>query len=587
MGKKVSLSLDIGGTWIKGTTIECELLDHVLKGISSMPVNSRNIKRVKSNLSQNASTGMLIEALKQLFSSLLTPDMELCGVGISTAGVVDYAGKEILFTATHLSPLKDNSWVHWISRYLDTPVVLINDADAVTVGAAALGYLKGYRTIGVMPVGTGLGFTVWRNGRRWNPHFCYTLLGCVSTPDGSFDELASVVSFTDKHPDHDLLALFDKKEYHATVNTYLDQLVSIIHTSYYIYHTDEILIGGGLADAVREAGFQLEERMNEKLAARPLLDGKIQTVRLLHEGNLLPLLGAALVGYGENAAKKMQQKKAYRSFETEKAYNKLLKLEEMGIPALVNLLWNAEQEAGSTLNHSLEDISEVAGKMVQSLQAGGRLIYVGAGTSGRLAAIDTVELACTFGVPRDRVLTLIAGSVADAAFDIEMQFEEDASSVPDMLMAAVCRNDIVIGISVSGSAYYVQSALAYAKQVGAYSVMIQEGERHYTFCDKNIALRSGHEIIAGSTRMKAGTATKKVLNFLSTATMIRLGKVHGCFMTNVECINEKLILRALHILKSLFGLSDEEALKLLEERQNNLNEAINHYIKSKNLPLTT
>ena len=575
MKRKVTLSIDIGGTWIKGAVIDCATLDEVLNSHSFAFFSTRIINKVRSNLSHGASVDVVIDALKQLFSTILTPDLDVCGVGISTAGVVDYEGSKILFTAPHLSPLKDNSWVKWISSYLDTPVVLVNDADAVTVGASSLGYLKGYRTVGIMPVGTGLGFSVWRNGRRWNPFFNYTLMGCISTPSGTFDQLASVVSFADSHPDKDVIALFNDEKYKTALDSYMDNLVHIIQSAYYMYHTEEILLGGGLADAAIAADFPMDERLNALMDNQPLVDGRKQKVHLLREGNKLPLLGAALVGYGEAVANKMRRKKEYGSFGTEKAHDASLHLDKMDTSSLVNLLWNTEQEAGLALSDSMKDISEVADKIVNSLEAGGRLIYVGAGTSGRLAAIDTVELACTFGFPRDRVLTLIAGSVADAAFDIETNFEEDASAIPEMLTASVTKKDIVIGITVSGSAYYVQSALAYAKFIGAHSILIQEEyDTTYSFCDKIIALRTGGEVIAGSTRMKAGTATKKVINFLSTTAMIRMGKVHGTFMTNVECINEKLIHRAQYILRNLYGISEEKALSILSKSQYSLTDAI-------------
>lgn len=576
MKRKVTISLDIGGTWIKGAVISCDVVDKILDTNSFSCFDILTVSRVRSSLSQDAPVEIFIEALKQLFSEILVTDMEVCGVGISTAGVVNYEGSGIVFTAPHLSPLKDNCWVHWISEYLDTSVVLANDADAVAIGAASLGYLKNYQTVGIMPVGTGLGFTVWRNGRRWNPFFSYTLLGCITTPSGTYDQLASAVSFGNLHPEGDIQALFKDKKYAAEVDLYLNKLVHIIQSTYYIYHTEEILLGGGLADAAIAAGFPLVEHLNTLLNTQPLLDGKRQTVRLLQEGNTLPLLGAALLGYGEAMVRKNRQGKDYSSFSTEQAYDPSLDLEKMDSSELIKLFWRTEQEAGTALYYSLNDISEVSDKIVELLQAGGRLIYVGAGTSGRLAAIDTVELACTFGFPRDKMITLIAGSVADAAFDIEMNFEEDASAVPEMLMAFVNKKDIVIGISVSGSAYYVRSALAYAKSIGAYSVIIQEeaDDGNNLFCDKVIALRTGGEVIAGSTRMKAGTATKKVLNFLSTTAMIRLGNVHGTFMTNVECINKKLLLRAQRILMSLYALSEEEALLLLKTTQNSLSKAI-------------
>ncbi|MDR1623711.1 MAG: N-acetylmuramic acid 6-phosphate etherase [Tannerellaceae bacterium] len=576
MKRKVTISLDIGGTWIKGAVIDCGILDKILESNSFTYFKTEAVGKAGSNLSQDAPVAVFIEALKELFSGILTTDMDICGVGISTAGVVNYEGSGIIFTAPHLSPLKDNSWIHWISEYLNTEVILVNDADAVAIGAASLGYLKGYKTVGIMPVGTGLGFTVWRNGRRWNPFFSYTLMGCISVPMGTYDQLASAVSFAKRHPEGDMHALFKDEKYAETTDLYLNNLVHVIQSSYYIYHTEEILLGGGLADAATAAGFPLAERLNVLLDKQPLLDGKKQRVRLLQEGNTLPLLGAALVGYGEAGVRGKKRRKNYDSFSTERAYDSSLNLGKMDSSKLIELFWKTEQEAGAALHHSIKDISDTADRIVSSLQTGGRLIYVGAGTSGRLAAIDTVELACTFGFPRDGVITLIAGGLADAAFDIEMNFEEDASAVPEMLIASVNKRDIVVGISVSGSAYYVQSALAYAKFIGAGSILIQEeaDDGNNSFCDKVISLHTGGEVISGSTRMKAGTATKKVLNFLSTTTMIRLEKVHGIFMTNMECINEKLLLRAQHILMSLYNLPEKEALALLESTGNSLNEAI-------------
>lgn len=134
---------------------------------------------------------------------------------------------------------------------------------------------------------------------------------------------------------------------------------------------------------------------------------------------------------------------------------------------------------------------------------------------------------------------------------------------------------------LSGTAAYVLSALAYAKTVGAYTVMIQERDlADLPYCDCNIALKTGSEIIAGSTRMKAGTATKKILNFMSTSLMIRLGRVHGTFMTEMECLNNKLVKRAVRILTSLYNISADEALKLLNRFDLQLNKVVN-FLESK------
>lgn len=571
---QVALSLDIGGTWLKGAVYSYDELQRVSL-CRQLPQPLKEVK-VKSNLHDTEMEDSFLASLKTLTGLLVSTDMQLSSIGISTAGVVNYAGTQMKYTASHLSALKDSYWIEWMKKEFGIPVILVNDANATMIGAAALGYLKGFKTIGVMPVGTGLGFSVWRNGRLWTPYFSYTLLGCISTSTGSYDQWASVVGLANKYPGIDLLNLFSQDRYKKDVDNYLEGLRLIIQSAYYIYHTEEILIGGGLADLVVVANYPLEERLNVRLAMSPLVDGTIQKVRLLQEGNKLPLLGAALLGKGEAITQSKKCVKSYRDFSTEKAYDNSLRLEKMDPGSLIRLLWKTEEEAGLALERSLKDLLEVVENMVQRLSGGGRLIYVGAGTSGRLAAIDTVEIACTFGFPRDKVLTFISGGVADASIDIETGFEEDASSIPEMLMASVCKEDVVVGISVSGSAYYVQSALAYAKQEGAYSVIIQEEDVDgLLFCDKVVALRTGYEVIAGSTRMKAGTATKKVLNFLSTTTMILLGRVHGCYMTELECVNKKLVSRALSILKALCDLSDEEALRLLEKFDFSLNKVLN------------
>ena len=165
--------------------------------------------------------------------------------------------------------------------------------------------------------------------------------------------------------------------------------------------------------------------------------------------------------------------------------------------------------------------------------------------------------------------------MTDAVIDIETNFEEDASAVPEMLLTGINSKDVVIGISVSGSAYYVKSALALAKAYGAFSIFIEDfSHNNAPFCDKIISLNSGNEIIAGSTRMKAGTATKKVLNFLSTTAMILLGRVYGCYMIEVECINQKLIGRAVNILTQLFKIEKDDAYAILKRNELNLHKAI-------------
>ncbi len=563
--------LDIGGTWLKGALVEYSQIDNFARG--GEPFSVVKSAKTESRLSEVAPCSDFIEAIEDLLPLLITPGDRVVGIGVSTAGVVNYAGTKVLVTAPHLKTVTSQEWIRHLEQRFSVPVIIINDADSVMLAAARLGYLSGEKTYGIMPVGTGLGFCVLRNGRRWSPNFSYTLLGTVSTPCGTYDELASVVGLLKRNSGVTSRELFYDLKYKDEVNSYIDNLARIIQSSYYLYHTTDILLGGGLADFAESIQFPLEIVINKRLEQEPLLGGVIQRVRVPKEGNQLAILGAGLLAHAEIIAQRLSCVKV--SKVTERPYDESLMLHEYESTKIIETLWGAEQESSLALKQSLPKISKVVDNVVDRLKNGGRIIYVGAGTSGRLAAIDTVEIGCTFGFPRERVLTLISGGVADAAIDIESNFEEDASCVPDIISTGLNKNDVVIGISVSGSAYYVQSALAYAKEMGAYSVMIQEKEEdELSFCNDVVGLYSGSEVISGSTRMKAGTSTKKVINFISTATMIQLGLVYKYYMVGLECTNVKLQKRAQRILCELFSIDAEIALLELQKNNFALSETI-------------
>ncbi len=568
----VLVGIDIGGSWLKAIAVEINPKTGV-KDIPDLVVPSRAV-RTRSRLGEGTRVEDFIAALEELFALLASPAGKVLSIGISTAGVVNYKGESVTIAAKHLKALQDPGWLTYLHHRFGVPVTLVNDADATAIGAAGKGYLKGAQTIGIMPVGTGIGFTLWRNGRRWNPHQMLPLLGSIYTPVGSYDQIASASSVA-AVVNHDLSRIFSDSAFKDIKNQFEENLAGIIYTAAVLYHTNTILIGGGLAEAVKACDYPLEDVLSRKVKESLYPLKKSAEIKVMSEANSLPLTGATMLAMGEYIAHRVKSVKPYHSINTETPYDESLMLHDLDVQSIVRTLYLAEQEAGEKLSASLPDISEAAREIAAKLRAGGRLIYVGAGTSGRLAAIDTVELSCTFGFPRERVYTLIAGGVSDAAIDIESNFEEDASAVPELLLTAVNEKDVVIGISVSGTAYYVLSALAVAKAEGAYTVFIQESdEGDLPYCDKVIALGSGHEIIAGSTRMKAGTATKKVLNFISTSVMILLGKVYGPYMVEMECINQKLISRAQNILHNLFGLDDNESYRLLERNDFNLQQSI-------------
>lgn len=454
---------------------------------------------------------------------------------------------------------------------------MVNDAEAAAIGAANLGYLPGIRCYGIAPIGTGLGFVVLRNGRRWslNGTLQLPLLGSVYSPEGSFDMLASASRLASSGEKNTLNEIVTNEKYKTILDKYLDNLAGIFYSSAILYGVEEICIAGGLANAAVSLKWDIEQELNKRLAIYPRYNSESLKVRLLKEGNLLPLIGAILLARGTSCAIRYRHPLIYSEMQTEKPYDSSLMLNKMSTTDILDKLFDLEQTAGYQLKKSLPILGVIVNQVVPKLADRGRLIYVGCGTSGRLAAIDAVELACTFGFPREQVLTFISGGIVEAAIDIEKNFEEDASAVPELLMANITNKDVVIGISVSGKANYVQSALAYAKAESATTIMIQAvPEENLPFCEYVLPLYSGSELIAGSTRMKAGTATKKLLNFLSTTVMIKLGKVNGSYMTELECLNEKLVDRAVNILISIFDISPQEALSYLIDSDYSLNQAV-------------
>jgi N-acetylmuramic acid 6-phosphate etherase len=207
-------------------------------------------------------------------------------------------------------------------------------------------------------------------------------------------------------------------------------------------------------------------------------------------------------------------------------------------------------------------IDAVAGR----LEAGGRLVYVGAGTSGRLALVDAVECQSTFAIPPGLVVALVAGG-ADGAAVAQEQAEDDAgASARELRELAPEATDAVVGISASGRTPYVLAALDEARRAGALTVAVVcvEGSELGAMADHEVAVVVGGEVIAGSTRLKAGTAQKLVLNSISTIAMVRLGKTFGNLMVDVVATNEKLRDRVRRIVGLATGDADERVDEALE-----------------------
>jgi N-acetylmuramic acid 6-phosphate etherase len=214
--------------------------------------------------------------------------------------------------------------------------------------------------------------------------------------------------------------------------------------------------------------------------------------------------------------------------------------------------------------------------VTQALRKGGRVIFVGAGTSGRLGIVESAEMPPTFGTTPDLVQAIMAGgknAVLRAKEGVEDNYEEGARSINRLRPA---RKDVVIGVSASGMTPFVRGALTRARRAGSKIIFITCDPRTelQTFVDLTIAPAVGPEVIAGSTRLKAGTATKMVLNMLTTAAMVRIGKTYGNLMVDVQMGSEKLRDRARRIITIVTGLEYDEADKLLRRAHWNVKAAI-------------
>jgi len=229
---------------------------------------------------------------------------------------------------------------------------------------------------------------------------------------------------------------------------------------------------------------------------------------------------------------------------------------------------NAEdQTVALAVARALPQLTVVVDHTVAALQNGGRLFYIGAGTSGRLGVLDASECPPTFSTPPDLVQGIIAGGEAALRNPVEGAEDDPIAGKHAIMDYGVQSGDVVIGISASGGAPYVTAAIAYAKELGCFTAGITcvENSPLAITAHQGVVTPVGPEVIAGSTRLKAGTAQKLVLNMITTATMIQLGKTYGNLMVDVRPTNIKLVGRAERIVSELAKVSIEEAKALLSQ----------------------
>lgn len=223
-----------------------------------------------------------------------------------------------------------------------------------------------------------------------------------------------------------------------------------------------------------------------------------------------------------------------------------------------------DQTVPLKIKEQLPQITAVVEEILKAFQKGGRLFFVGAGTSGRIGKLDASECPPTYGTSPELVQGIIAGGDQAVFQAVEGAEDNEELGMTDILLKGIGEQDIVIGITASGRAPYVIGALKEARRLGARTVSFtcNKQARLHDYGDLHISIEVGPEVVTGSTRMKAGTAQKLVLNMLTTATMIKMGKVYDNLMVDVQPLNEKLVDRAKRIIAQATGCSREEAEKL-------------------------
>ncbi|MER6441760.1 MULTISPECIES: N-acetylmuramic acid 6-phosphate etherase [unclassified Streptomyces] len=261
---------------------------------------------------------------------------------------------------------------------------------------------------------------------------------------------------------------------------------------------------------------------------------------------------------------------------TESRNPRTAELDRMPVTELLATMNDEDQTVALAVRTALPRIAEAVEKITASLRAGGRLVYLGAGTSGRIGLLDAVECPPTFGTDPDRVVGLLSGG--PGAFVLAVEGAEDSPqlAVTDLEGIGLTARDTVVGLAASGRTPYVVGGLEHARAVGASTVSVACNSdavisRH---ADVAIEVPTGPEILTGSTRLKGGTAEKLVCNMLSTATMVQLGKVYGNLMVDLRATNEKLVDRARRIVAQATGSDLDAASAALQEADGHAKTAI-------------
>ncbi|WP_282937811.1 N-acetylmuramic acid 6-phosphate etherase [Paenibacillus sp. RC67] len=250
-------------------------------------------------------------------------------------------------------------------------------------------------------------------------------------------------------------------------------------------------------------------------------------------------------------------------------------LDRLSVPEIIQLMNEEDRTVAYSVQQSLPQVTRAVEAIVEVMKRGGRLFYIGAGTSGRLGVLDASECPPTFGVDRTLVTGLIAGGEIAITTAIE-NAEDDEEAGAKEIEAQITASDAVVGIAASGHTPYVIGAIRRARELGALTagVSCNTGAKLSQAAEYAIEVPVGPEIVTGSTRLKAGTATKMVLNMITTTAMIKLGKVYGNLMVNVQATNEKLRDRVVRIVSEAAKVDREVAAAFTQQAEGDARVAI-------------
>ena len=261
---------------------------------------------------------------------------------------------------------------------------------------------------------------------------------------------------------------------------------------------------------------------------------------------------------------------------TEQVNDRSVDIETQSIGQILHYMNDENRTVTDAIERCIPSIEKVTAAVVQAFEKGGRLIYLGAGTSGRLGVLDASECPPTFGVSPDMVVGVIAGGDYALRHAIEGAEDDETIAQEQLKKLGLVKEDVVVGISASGRTPYVVAGLSYAKEVGCFTGAISNSPDALISKVASVGIEAitGPEVVAGSTRMKAGTAQKIILNMITTTAMIQVGKIFKGYMVDVQPTNQKLKQRATNILAKVTNLPQEDARKVLEDNHFDLKVAI-------------